>query len=119
MGRPTRYSVAGVGIPRGGMAWVRLSAADSRGATSVWLPTEGPDGHVIAPGDEVDIWAGPDGSAERAEVDGALYWSCDPSQAVCPCCRSTYIEDATASPRAAPTTALGVAAALPKRRRRT
>ena len=39
MGRPTRYSVAGVGIPRGGMAWVRLSAAGSRGAGDA-----GPDG---------------------------------------------------------------------------
>ena len=117
MSRPTRYSVAGVGIPRGGMAWVRLSAAGSRGATSVWLPTESPDGRVIAPGDEVDVWAGPDGSTERAEVDGDLYWSRDPRQAVCPCCRSTYIEDATVPPPAAPAAASG-AAALPKRRRR-
>jgi hypothetical protein len=82
------------------MAWVRQSA-DSHGVTSVWLPTKGPDGRAITTGDEIDIWTEPSGGTERAEIGGALYWSCDSHQVVCHCCRSTYIEDGVGAAEAA------------------
>ena len=102
MSRPARYSVMGVGIPRGGMAWVRLSADGSRGVASAWLPTAGPDGHLISVGDAVEVWTGPGGETERAEIDGSLYWLSDPRQTVCPCCRSAYVEDGSGVPPAGP-----------------
>ena len=89
MSQPTARVVLYLGIPRNGMCWVTLVAPDGKqGGASVWLPLCGLDGHEIATGDTVDIWLGPDGKPERAEVCGSLYWTSDHRQTVCPHCRS-------------------------------